>query len=98
LCGHPKDGCGRPKHTQLQGNADCAGVVGIYNAAPNATGAVLDPIEDTLVTKDKMERQYQENRQHLEALGGSAQKRTTEATIQDQSPTQKSVLTPTRSN
>jgi hypothetical protein len=85
LCGHPKDGC---RHKQLQGNADRAGLVGIYNATPNTTGAVLDAIEDTLVTEDEMERQHQENRQRLEALGGSAQKQTTEATIRDRSPTQ----------
>jgi hypothetical protein len=88
LCGHPKDGCRRPKHKQLQGNANRAGVVGIYNATPNATGAVLDAIEDTLVTEDKLERQHQENCQRLEALGGSAHKQTTEATIRDRSPTQ----------
>jgi hypothetical protein len=88
LCGHPKDGCRRLKHKQLQGTPDRIGVVGIYNATPNATGAVLGAIEDTLVTEEKMERQHQENRRRLEALGGSAQKRTTEDTIRDGPPTQ----------
>jgi hypothetical protein len=49
---------------------------------------VLDAIEDTLVTEDEIERQHQENRQRLEALGGSAQKQTTDATTRDRSPTQ----------
>jgi hypothetical protein len=50
---------------------------------------VLDTIEDTLVvTEEEMEIQHQENRQCLEALRGSAQKQTTEDTIQDWSPTQ----------
>jgi hypothetical protein len=88
LCGHPKDCCRRPKHKQLQGNADRAAVVGIYNATPNATGAVLDAIEDTLGTEDEMERQHQENCQRLDALRGSAQEQTIKTTIRDRSPTQ----------
>jgi hypothetical protein len=88
LCGHPKDGCKRPKHKQLQGNPDRSGEVGIYNATPNANGAVLDAIEDTLVTEEEMEQLHRENRRRLEALGGRAQKLTTEDTIGDRSPTQ----------
>jgi hypothetical protein len=49
---------------------------------------VLGPIEDTLLTEEEMERQDQENRQLLDAFGGSAQKRATEDTIRDESPTQ----------
>jgi hypothetical protein len=56
LCGHPKDDCRRPKHKQLQGTPGRVGVVGIYNATPNTTGAVLDAIENRLVTEEEMER------------------------------------------
>jgi hypothetical protein len=88
LCGYTSDGCKRPKHQELRGIPTRVGVVGIYNATPNVTGAVLDAIEETFISEEDLEAQHQDNRRRLEALGGSVQKRQDETTGRDQSPTQ----------
>jgi hypothetical protein len=88
LCGYTSDGCKRCKHQELRGIPTRVGVVGIYNATPNASGFVLDAIEETFISEEDLEAQHQDNRRRLEALGGSAKKRQDEMTGRDRSPTQ----------
>jgi hypothetical protein len=76
LCGYTSDGCKRPKHQELRGIPTRVGVVCIYNATPNATGAVLDAIEETFILEEDLEVQHQDNPRRLEALGGECPKTT----------------------
>jgi hypothetical protein len=67
LCRYPSDGWKCPKHQELWGIPTRVGVVGIYNATPNAPGSVLDAIEETFISEEDLEAQHQDNRRQCAA-------------------------------